>query len=391
MPFSTVKSADLTKAELFDLVVRTAPDGIVTASATGEITSFSPAAERLFGYEEHEVIGANLSVLMTAAHGARHDGYMRRYLETGEARIIGVGREVPARRKTGEVFPVDLAVGELRTADAHIFTGFVRDATARAEAVSRARRLRNELDKFARVQIIGEMATALAHELNQPLAAMTNFARAAVLALDGDGDGVGDAPKVRDYVERVSAQAQRAGEIVRRMRKLVDRGAVDLKPDDVNDVVREAVRAAETNVGPTPVAVRLDLAEELPKALVDRVQIQQVLVNLLANAQDALANHEAAPSIATGLAHDVGMIEMRARALEDDRIMVTVSDTGPGVPKDMLTRMFEPLVSSKPDGAGVGLAICRSIVHAHGGRIWAENNDHGGADIHFTLRAAVAE
>lgn len=384
MPFSDIETASLSKSDILDLVLRTAPVAIVTASADGSIRSFSPAAETMFGRAESDAVGRNLSILMSGTHAARHDDYMRRYLETGEARIIGVGREVPAVRASGEAFTVDLAVGELKTADDHIFTGFLRDASERAAAVARARKLQFELDKVARIQIIGEMATALAHELNQPLSAVSNFARAAALALDGERD----VEKARGYVERVADQANRAGEILRRMRRLVDRGVADLRPDDVNEIVREAVRASETDVGPAHAVVRLDLAPDLPKVLADRIQIQQVVINLIRNAQDAMEDRST--TVATGRAASVGLIEMRAQPADFDMVLVTVSDTGAGVEPELLEKMFEPLYTTKPDGAGVGLAVCRSIIHAHGGRIWAENNDHGGVDVHFTLRTAAA-
>lgn len=394
MPSSAADNPTASKVELFDLVVRTAPDGIVTAGADGLIRSFSPAAERMFGYAEAEVVGRNLSILMTSPHAERHDRYMARYLETGEARIIGIGREVTARRKNGETFAVDLAVGELRTADVHIFTGFIRDASARKAAQSRARTLRRELDRLARVQVVGEMATALAHELNQPLSAVANFARAAAIALDRGAE----AKKAKAYLDRIAEQSNRAGEIMRRMRQLVDRGAAELRPDDINEIVREAVRASETAPDDVILAVRLHLKDGLPKVLVDRIQIQQVIVNLLRNAQEAMEENEAlSPEIATapapaedGIARVEGMvgIEMRAVPLDDGGVLVTVADTGPGVPDDMLETIFDPLVTTKPDGAGVGLAICRSIIHAHGGRIWAENNAHGGTDVNFTLQAA---
>ncbi|QIE54195.1 PAS domain S-box protein [Pikeienuella piscinae] len=374
----------LSKERLYDLIVATAPDGIITSDASGAILSFSPSAEEMFGYTEAELIGENLRILMPAGHAARHDGYMRRYLRTGEKRIIGIGREVQARRRNGEVFVAELAIGELKLGEEHVFTGFIRDMSDRAAAQAKARKLQRSLDQLTRTRLIGEMSTAMAHEINQPLAAISNFARAASRLL---ADGAGDREKAASYLDKVAEQAKRAGEIIRRMRRLVDRGDVDLRPDDINEIVREAIRLDEAGSGSDDVRISVELGLELPPVMVDRIQIQQVILNLLRNAREALEPAEDGVRRITTSATR-GRIEMKAKVQEAGQVMVTVSDTGPGLPSDILQSLFEPLVTTKDRGIGVGLAICRSIVHAHGGRIWAENNAAGGADVHFTLQTA---
>lgn len=374
------------KERLYDLIVATAPDAIIIADASGAILSFSPAAEAMFGYSEAELLGENLKILMPAGQAARHDEYMSRYLRTGEKRIIGIGREVQARRRNGEIFVAELAISELKLGEGPVFTGFIRDVSDRATAQANARKLQRSIDQMTRTRLIGEMSTAMAHEINQPLSAISNFARAASRLL---ADESGDRKKASIYLDRVAEQAQRAGEIIRRMRRLVDRGDVALKPDEINDIVREAVRLDETASGADGVEISLDLGRDLPLVMVDRIQIQQVILNLLRNAREALeAVENEAQQVSTTIA--TARIEMKAKVQGPDLVTVTVSDTGPGMPSEILKSMFDPLVTTKERGVGVGLAICRSIVHAHGGRIWAENNETGGADVHFTLRAAPA-
>ncbi len=280
------------------------------------------------------------------------------------------------------MFFAEIAVGELSSKSGKIFTGFIRDITDRIEAQRKAARLQRSLDQLGRTQMLGEMATALAHEINQPLLALSNFARAARGALDA---GSGEPEKVSSYLDRIAEQAQRAGDIVRRMRRLVERGQTDLVPEDINDVVREAVKQFKI-VTDSRHEIQLELAKDLPKVLADRIQIQQVILNLLKNA------HQAMPIDGDDEVHvmteSAGVIRFRAREANQAEIMVTVSDDGHGLPDDIIDKLFDPFVSAKDEGLGVGLAVCRSIIHAHGGRIWAENTERGGAEFHFTLPVA---
>ncbi|MDH3667857.1 MAG: PAS domain S-box protein [Paracoccaceae bacterium] len=383
------KTADATPFErdrsLLDSIIKSAPDAILTVDSKGRILSFSNAAERMFGYTQEEIIGQNVNVLMPEPYRSEHDGYIARYLKTGEKRIIGIGREVRVCRKNGEMFFAELAVGELSSKSEKIFTGFIRDITDRIEAQRKAARLQRSLDQLGRTQMLGEMATALAHEINQPLLAVSNFARAAARTLEA---GDGDVQKVSGFMDRIAEQAQRAGAIVRRMRRLVERGQSDMLPEDINEVVREAVNQFRMVVDSRH-DITLELADELPKVQADRIQIQQVILNLLKNA------HEAMPAGGDDELHvtteNAGAIQFRARRSGEVEIMVTVSDEGHGLPDEIAENLFDPFVSAKKEGLGVGLAVCRSIIDAHGGRIWAENGEDGGAEFHFTLPVAEAK
>lgn len=378
------------RASLLDLIIQTAPDAIITADAKGIILSFSPAAEAMFGYKADEMIGQNVSTLMSSQDRGRHDSYMHRYLTTGEKRIIGIGREVRAQRKSGEVFIAELAIGELQKDEDRIFTAFIREITDRVEAVRNANRLQRALDRVARIQMLGEMSTALAHEINQPLTAISNFAGAAAHRLRTDPT---DIEEVAEYLDQISDQALRAGEIMKRMKRMVDRGQANPRPEDINEIVSEAVRVASTARPHDELQLTMNLAKDLPLVYADRVQIQQVLVNLLRNAVEAIEDDKSAEiDISTGLDDQIGDrtggIEIRSTQPNHRTIEVIITDNGPGLPDEMLRTAFNPFTSSKVSGLGVGLAVCRSIIQSHGGRIWAKNNPEGGASLHFTLPAA---
>lgn len=368
---------------MLSLIIETAPDAIITADDQGQILSFSPAAERIFGHRESEIIGKSLTVLMPEPYRSEHEHYMDRYLETGEKHIIGTGREVRAMRKSGEVFVAELAVGELKFGSKHIFTGFIRDADDRAKAEATARDLQIRLERVARMQMLGEMSAALAHEINQPLAAITNFAEAAKRSL---GNEAPDLDAIAKNVAHIADQSLRAGEIIRRMRKLVDRGQADINAEDINDIILEAVHVDRMTVTGVEPYVHLDLGKNLPKVMADRIQIQQVILNLIRNALEAVSgSHEL--TISSRRKSGPGKVSVRA-GVGRDEVRVCVHDTGPGIPEDLIDRLFDPLVTTKATGLGIGLAVCRTIIEAHGGRIWAENTETG-ASFHFTLPIAA--
>ncbi|MEQ8652099.1 MAG: PAS domain S-box protein [Kiloniellales bacterium] len=376
-----------TDRTLLDLVIETAPDAIVTIDGRGKVLSFSPAAERMFGYSPEEVLGRNISCLMPAPHRQQHDGYLARYKATGEKRVIGIGRQVQAQRKNGEIFVAEIAVGEWCNDGQHVFTGFIRDLTDRLEAERKAARLQRMLDRLSRVQMLGEMSSALAHEISQPLAAITSFARATGRVL-GDRDSEND--KARLYLDRIATEALRAGEILKRMQQLVERGKADLRPQDINELMRESVALSNLQPDQASYEIRFDLADDLPPVLADRIQIQQVIINLLRNAAEANGDEDQDDvHVSTALFQDKKAISVHAKRNDADEVLVTIGDGGPGLPEEISERLFEPFVTTKENGLGIGLAVCRTIIKAHNGKIWADTNAEGGADFHFTLPVAA--
>jgi len=219
-------------------IIETSPDGLITIEKNGKILSFNPAAEAMFGYRADEVLGKNINCLMPTPYREAHDGYLERYLKTGERRIIGIGREVLAQKKNGDVFPIDLAVGEVVLADSRQFAGFIRDTSARHAAEQNVNELRSELLHVSRLSELGEMASALAHELNQPLTAIINYLEACRRLLEHPAEDVSE--QTMALMRKTSDQAHRAGQIIQQLRKFIAKGETEHRLEAINPVVREA-------------------------------------------------------------------------------------------------------------------------------------------------------
>jgi two-component system, LuxR family, sensor kinase FixL len=488
-------------------ILDAAVDAIIVVDHHGTIQEFSRAAQRIFGYEREEVLGRNVRELMPEPFRAEHDGYMDRYMTTGVPRIIGIGREVSARRKDGSVFPCDLAVGRVQGLDPPRFVGFIRDITARkdaqeqlqrseaelrlaqelanlgnyvmhaesgnedyyspqlhrilgvepgdpaivreeylgrwvhaadrqrvAEAFARtdtgrsaldieyrvvlrdgrirhlhhlaqavtdeagrvtkyigtihditdrrhaedeARVLQERLTHFSRLSTMGEMAAGLAHEINQPLSAIATYARASQRLIrqpDADLDDVVAA------LEQINAQALRAGEVIRRLRNFVKNREVKREPVDCARLLEDLRTLAETGARLHNIRLRLDCEDALPMVYADPIQLQQVVLNLVRNAIDAMSE---APE-------DRREVLLLTRRTPEGEVEVTVADHGTGLAPEATEHLFNPFFTTKPTGTGLGLAISRSIVRAHGGRLWHTPNDDCGVRFHFTLPVSPA-
>jgi two-component system sensor kinase FixL len=226
---------------LLQAIVETSPDGLITIDERGLVESFNPAAERMFGYGAQEVIGQNIKLLMPSPYREEHDAHIARYLRTGEKRIIGIGREVLGQRKDGTSFPLELAVGEVHAEGRRIFAGFVRDVSARRVAEERLRELQAELVHVSRLSAMGEMASALAHELNQPLTAIINYAQATRRLLGGAGGERYAA--LLGLLDKTAQQASRAGQIIHRLRQFIAKGETERALADINALVEGGERA----------------------------------------------------------------------------------------------------------------------------------------------------
>lgn len=353
-------------------ILETVPDAMIVIDEQGRIHSFSKAAERLFGYTPAEVLGENVKMLMPSPYREQHDGYIHRYLRTGERRIIGIGRVVVGLRKDGSTFPMELAVGEMRLESGRFFTGFVRDLTERQNTEARLQELQAELLHMSRFTALGEMASTLAHEINQPLTAITNYLKGCRRLLAESKDE--GAAMLRNAVEKAAEQALRAGQVIRHLREFVARGESERRVEHLPKLIQEAsalalVGAKERGVR---VSYQFDPAAEL--VLADRIQIQQALLNLIRNAIEAM---ESVPR---------RELVVATRATGDGMAAVSVTDTGPGLAREVTEQLFQPFVTTKKHGMGVGLSICRTIVEGHGGRITAESAPGKGTSFRFTLR-----
>lgn len=364
-------------AERLRSILQLVPDAIIIIDERGLIETFGTAAERLFGWTTAEVHGKNVSMLMPSPYQARHDGYLKHYMETGERRIIGIGRVVVGRRKDGSTFPMELSVGEMRPSGRRLFTGFVRDLTEHQLAEKRLQTLQTELLHVSRLSAMGEMAAALAHELNQPLTAVINWTQAARRMLEQPGAAAGQ--KALDFMEKSIGQANRAGQIIRRLRDFVSKGDTDHRLEDINKVVEEASALALVGAQEYSVRAIFELDAELPPVLIDKVQIQQVVINLVRNAVEAL------------VAVAVRTVTISTALRTDETVEVRVADTGPGLAPEVLAHLFQPFVTTKERGMGVGLSISRSIIDNHGGRLLASENAGGGTIFSFTLPIATED
>lgn len=358
-------------------ILDTVLDATIVIDRQGTIVSFNTAAVRQFGYSAGEVIGHNVRMLMPEPYQAQHDGYLRRYLATGEKRIIGTDRVVVGRRKDGSTFPMKLAVGEMKSGDRLYFTGFVRDLTEQEESAARLQEVQGELARLARLSELGEMASTLAHELNQPLSAIANYAQGCARLLRNAEDG--PSLRVREALDEIAGQSLRAGQIIRHLREFVMRGETDKQAEDIRKMVEEA--AALALVGSRERGVRsvFDFRPGADLVLADRVQIQQVLINLMRNAMEAMSESERRELTIRALPHGDGMVA------------VEVSDTGTGISDEVAARLFQPFVTSKAGGMGIGLSISKRIIESHGGTMEAHRTEQGGALFRFTLPAIESE
>ena len=355
-------------------ILATVPDAMIVMDECGTVASFSAAAERVFGYTEAEIVGRNVSLLMPTADRDAHDDHLRNYLATGIRHVIGNVREVTARRNNGESFPIELAVGEVSIAGERIFTGFIRDMTGRRETERKMRDLQSELLHISRVSAMGTMASTLAHEINQPLTAIANYLETIREMIVQSDDA--QLREVAEAVDLATAQSLRAGNIVRRLRAFVDGGETGFRVERLDELVEEATSLGLLGAHEAGITVTMKIEPGLDLVLVDRVQIQQVLVNLIRNAIQSMCESS------------LKELTIASAPDRDGWVKVTVADTGAGVDAALRERLFEAFATTKEGGMGLGLSICRTIVEAHAGRIWAEAVEGGGTAFHFCVPLA---
>ena len=361
--------------ERFRAVIDNAHDAIIAIDTQGRVEMFNRAAERIFGYAAAEVIGRNVNMLMPQPYHGEHDGYLRNYITTGKAKIIGTGREVEARHKDGTVFPIDLSIGEMRSSGQRGFIGVIRDTTERHHSARQVRELTAELVHISRLSAMGELSSSLAHELNQPLTAIMNYTEAARQMLEISGLAVPS--RVSEFLGKTVSQAERAGQIIRRLRNFVEKGTAERGQEELNRIIIEASNLATVGARIDGIKVQFDLDETLPPISIDKVQIQQVVVNLVRNAVEVLRDAERRELLIQTSGYHGGQ-------------EVAVRDTGPGIAPGIADKLFTAFVSTKKDGMGIGLSISRSIIAAHNGHLWAEPNPGGGSIFKFRLPAHVS-
>jgi two-component system sensor kinase FixL len=272
---------------------------------------------------------------------------------------------------------MELAVGEMRSSNQRFFTGFIRDLTERQQTEARLQELQSELVHISRLTALGEMASTLAHELNQPLSAIANYLKGSRRLLENNSDE--QSTMLRDAVDKAGDQAIRAGQIIRRLRDFVARGESERRVESVKKLVEEASALALVGAKDQGVRVRFQFDPAVDLVLADKVQVQQVLLNLIRNAIEAMQDCKQRDLL------------ISTTPAEDGMIAISVTDSGAGIAPEMASQLFQPFITTKPHGMGVGLSISRTIVEGHGGRIICEPNPEGGTIFRFTLRAVTDE
>ena len=354
-------------------IVQHAIDGIVTIDHNGIIQSFNPAAERLFGYSATEVIGRNVSILMPEPHRSHHDGYIRHYQRTREPRIIGQGREVTACHRNGSTIDIRLGVAEFFLKQEQHFVGFIHDITDRKRAEREAREALENLAHANRITAMGELASGLAHEISQPLTAIQATAEACQSLLEFDGT---DTDRLSNAMEQITLQGRRASDIIEELRAFVRKGEPDqLSHHDPEYLISNILPLLSNELERANVAVEVIPETPLCECAVNRIQIEQVLVNLIRNAIDAMSEHDGERRL---------RVRSRLRS-EEGMCEIDIEDTGPGIPPEHTDRLFNPFFTTKSKGMGQGLSICKSIIERHGGKLEVDSLDQGGTVFRFTL------
>ena len=370
-PSPPARPANDDGGSLFEALIGMAVDGIMMIDERGIVRVYNRACENLFGYEAAEVIGRNVKMLMPEPYHGEHDAYLNHYVHTGEKHIIGIGREVSGRRKDGSIFPLRLAVGEGVVRGDRVFLGIITDISIGREQDRRIEELQAEMLHVSRLTDMGQVAAGLAHELNQPLTAILNYTNACIEFAEGDA-------KMQGILGKVAEQATRAGNIIRRLRAFLEKRGPNMVPEDIARTVDEAIRLGQINAAERGIKLKVAVPSDLPPVRIDRIQIQQVLINLMKNAAEAMESEKSPRR----------ELSVTIARVSPEQVQVVVADTGPGISREVGERLFQPFVTTKANGMGMGLSICRGIVEAHGGRLALEQSPSGGALFRFTVGVA---
>jgi two-component system, LuxR family, sensor kinase FixL len=355
----------------FRTVVEAAPSAILLVDDQGRIALANAQAENVFGYPRAELVAQPVEKLIPERFRTPHVRLRDTYSRAPQTRVMGTGRELFACRKDGSEVPVEVALSPMPTKDGGFVLVSVADITERRDLERATARQRDELAHLSRVAMLGELSGSLAHELNQPLTAILSNAQAAQRFLAQSPPRL---DRLTEILSDIVKSDHRAGAVIQRIRSLLRKESAQRSPLDINDVVEETLRLMRSDLLNRHVVVRTELGEGLPAVSGDRNQLQQVLLNFMMNGCDAMDGRE-----------KHGRLLVRTRSTSEGRVEFSVADRGTGIPSADLERIFEPFVTTKSHGMGLGLTICRSIVDAHGGRLWATNNSDGGATLHCEL------
>nr|WP_321445723.1 PAS domain S-box protein [uncultured Cohaesibacter sp.] len=382
-PFRPLEQIDARLMSLLDM----AADSICLMDAHSRILLFNKASEKLFGYKSEEVVGKSVDILMPMKYARHHDAWVDRYLRTGEHSIIGIGREVQGRHKDGSTFPFDLSVGVTETEDGKQFIGVLRDLRPRKEDEQRLRSLQTELNQMTRINAMDEMGATVAHELNQPLTAIILYLQAIERKLNASPCAQQldqeDLDKLTELCGKARQEAQRSSSLLNRIRSIIEKKEPERSNCNIVEIIQRAHQLALVGFAATDVHVNLTATDDIPLVAVDPVQIEQIFLNLMRNAFQAMRDQDQR-DINITVSVPSGQEEKRKR------VMVRFKDTGPGIPDSHRDTLFKAFDSERRNGMGLGLAIARSIAQNHGGSLDLAPTDINQPGACFILTLPIA-
>ena len=351
-------------------IVESSDDAIIAKDLNGVVFAWNRAAERMFGYAAADMVGRKITAIFPPDRIEEEALFLGR---------IGAGQRVDHYetlrvRKDGALIPVSVSISPIRNGRGEVIgaSKILRDLSEVKARERRIRQLQAELAHVQRLNELGQMVTALVHEVNQPLTAISNYAAAGRHLAGSTGNA-----KLVTALEHIGTQTARTRDIVQRIAGFVRRREVEMQAQDLGLVIDEAVALTRSTLRDPALAMTVDLRPAGLRVLADKIQVQQVMFNLLRNGAEAMARQPRRE------------IAIAARPSDRDMVEVSVADVGTGLPEDVRTRLFQPFVTTKDDGMGVGLSVCYTIIEAHAGRLWAEDNPGGGTVFRFTLRDAA--
>lgn len=361
------KQQIIEREEKINSIFNAAVEGIITMDMSGNIVSVNKSVEKIFDYSEGELIGSNVTIIIPLCQ------YISIASELPLSNLAGNIREFTGVRKNGTTLPLDISIAQFSISGINYFTSIVRDITARKTQEQRDQEHLDELAHVTRISLMGEMASGIAHEINQPLSAITSYSQACINLIQHENY---DKTLLHEILLKSNGQALKAGKIIHRMRDFITLKKVHRSSVDINNLIKDSSGLCESYLKQNEILLQFQLEHKLPTIHIDSIQVEQVILNLIRNSIDALTNiSRLTPRI----------ISIQSSIIDGNDIEVRIKDNGPGIVKNDQDKILTPFFSTKSNGMGMGLSICRSIIEAHGGVLRFNSELNKGTTFYFTL------